>query len=165
MGAKPMSLGLDLQGGVHFLMQVDEKAALDAAMGLHETSLGVVNQDTKLILGAADELAGQIHGDVALYETLVRESMRRIEEADEETRRGLVLTLLTGLKQICNHPAQALGDGSRIAGRSGKLARFDELVDEMIADARENGFRIVPECSYVVAAFARHPEWADLKAT
>ncbi len=29
LGAKPMLLGLDLQGGVHFLMQVDEKAALD----------------------------------------------------------------------------------------------------------------------------------------
>jgi len=40
-----------------------------------------------------------------------------------------------------------------------------KLVDDMIADARENGFRIIPECSYVVAAFARHPEWADLKAT
>jgi preprotein translocase subunit SecD len=29
IGAKPMLLGLDLQGGVHFLMQVDQKAALD----------------------------------------------------------------------------------------------------------------------------------------
>ncbi len=40
-----------------------------------------------------------------------------------------------------------------------------KLVDDMIADARVNGFKIVPECSYVVAAFARHPEWADLKET
>ena len=38
-------------------------------------------------------------------------------------RRGLVLAALTRLKQICNHPAHALGDGSRLAGRSGKLAR------------------------------------------
>ena len=29
LGARPMSLGLDLQGGVHFQMQVDQKAALD----------------------------------------------------------------------------------------------------------------------------------------
>ncbi len=29
IGAKPMSLGLDLQGGVHFLMEVDKKAAID----------------------------------------------------------------------------------------------------------------------------------------
>ena len=47
-------------------------------------------------------------------------------------RRGLVLAALTRLKQICNHPAHALGDGSRLAGRSGKLARFDELVDELL---------------------------------
>ena len=47
-------------------------------------------------------------------------------------RRGLVLAALTRLKQICNHPAHALGDGSRLVGRSGKLARFDELVDELL---------------------------------
>ncbi len=29
IGAKPMSLGLDLQGGVHFLMEVDKKAAIE----------------------------------------------------------------------------------------------------------------------------------------
>ncbi len=38
------------------------------------------------------------------------------------------------------------------------------LVEAMVADARENGFRIHPRCSYVVAAFARHPEWDDVKA-
>jgi non-specific serine/threonine protein kinase len=47
-------------------------------------------------------------------------------------RRGLVLAALTRLKQICNHPAHVLGDGSRLAGRSGKLTRFDELVDELL---------------------------------
>jgi predicted GNAT family acetyltransferase len=38
------------------------------------------------------------------------------------------------------------------------------LVDALIADARERGFRIVPQCSYVETAFRRHPEWADLLA-
>ena len=38
------------------------------------------------------------------------------------------------------------------------------LVEAMIADARANGFRINPECSYVAAAFQKHPEWADLRA-
>ena len=47
-------------------------------------------------------------------------------------RRGRVLAALTRLKQICNHPAQALKDGSRLAGRSGKLTRFDELVEELL---------------------------------
>ena len=47
-------------------------------------------------------------------------------------RRGLVLAALMRLKQICNHPAHALKDGSRLAGRSGKLTRFDELVTELL---------------------------------
>ena len=51
-------------------------------------------------------------------------------------RRGLVLAALTRLKQICNHPAHALGDGSTLAGRSGKLTRFDELVIDLL-DAGE----------------------------
>ncbi len=37
-----------------------------------------------------------------------------------------------------------------------------KLVEALIADAREQGFRVVPACSYVAAAFKRHPEWSDL---
>lgn len=38
------------------------------------------------------------------------------------------------------------------------------LVEAIVADARAEGFKIIPECSYVVAAFQQHPEWADLRA-
>ena len=38
------------------------------------------------------------------------------------------------------------------------------LVEALIADARDRGFRIVPECSFVRAKFEQHPEWADLRA-
>ena len=37
------------------------------------------------------------------------------------------------------------------------------LVEAMVADAREQGFKVVPQCSYVAAAFDKHPEWADLR--
>lgn len=38
-----------------------------------------------------------------------------------------------------------------------------KLVDALIADARADHFRIEPQCSYVEAAFRKHPEWADLR--
>ena len=47
-----------------------------------------------------------------------------------------------------------------IGGR-GVAAR---LVEALIGDAREQGFRIDPHCSYVAAAFRRHPDWAPLHA-
>ena len=39
-----------------------------------------------------------------------------------------------------------------------------KLVNKAVADARAQGFKIMPLCSYVVAQFRRHPEWADLHA-
>lgn len=39
-----------------------------------------------------------------------------------------------------------------------------KLVEALVADAREEGNRIVPQCSYVEAMFRRHPEWAGLRA-
>ncbi|MGW1933814.1 DEAD/DEAH box helicase [Streptomyces sp. NPDC001919] len=70
-----------------------------------------------------------------LYEALVRETLAAIAEADGMARRGLVVKLLTGLKQICNHPAQYLKeDRPRIEGRSGKLELLDELLDTILAE-------------------------------
>ncbi|MGY2877004.1 superfamily II DNA or RNA helicase [Marmoricola sp. URHA0025 HA25] len=82
-----------------------------------------------------DQVVGLTQEQVVLYESLVRESMRRIEEADEDTRRGLVLALLTGLKQICNHPAHYLRQANgRIAGRSEKIDLLDELLGTILAE-------------------------------
>jgi len=84
----------------------------------------------------------------SLYEAVVRESMLVIETTEGIARRGLVLKLLTSLKQICDHPAlylkedhaaaQAIGD--RFAARSGKLALLDELLDTLLS---EDGSAIV----------------------
>ncbi|MGW0466637.1 DEAD/DEAH box helicase [Streptomyces sp. NPDC003027] len=70
-----------------------------------------------------------------LYEAVVRETLAAIAEADGMERRGLVVKLLTGLKQICNHPAQYLKEERpRIDGRSGKLELLDELLDTILAE-------------------------------
>ncbi|MDI5969793.1 DEAD/DEAH box helicase [Streptomyces sp. SL13] len=73
---------------------------------------------------------------VSLYESLVRELMAEIEETEGMARRGLVMKLLTGLKQVCNHPAQFLKEpgGTKLSGRSGKLELLDELVDTVLAE-------------------------------
>jgi SNF2 family DNA or RNA helicase len=70
-----------------------------------------------------------------LYEAVVRETMTQIKASTGIARRGLVLKLLTALKQICNHPAQYLKEPHpRLAGRSGKLELLDELIDTITAE-------------------------------
>ncbi len=70
-----------------------------------------------------------------LYEAVVRETLAEISGADSMARRGLIVKLLTGLKQICNHPAQFLKEDSpKIAGRSGKLELLDELLDTILSE-------------------------------
>lgn len=82
-----------------------------------------------------DHPLGLTREQVVLYEAYVRDCMDRIERADEDSRRGLVLKLLTGLKQICNHPAHFLKQSSpRLVGRSEKLDLLDELVGTVLAE-------------------------------
>jgi superfamily II DNA or RNA helicase len=67
-----------------------------------------------------------------LYQAVVEDMMARIEGSEGIERRGNVLAAMTRLKQVCNHPAHLLKDGSRLAGRSGKLARLEELAAEIV---------------------------------
>ena len=66
-----------------------------------------------------------------LYEAVVKDTLEKVESAEGIERRGLVLAMLMKLKQVCNHPAHFLGDGSALAGRSGKLARLAEMLEEV----------------------------------
>jgi superfamily II DNA or RNA helicase len=82
-----------------------------------------------------DHRIGLTREQVVLYESFVRDTMDRIERADEDTRRGLVLKLLTGLKQICNHPAHFLKQSTgRLSGRSQKIDLLDELLGTVLAE-------------------------------
>ena len=68
----------------------------------------------------------------SLYQAVVKDALAAIEKSEGIKRKGVVLATLSKLKQVCNHPAQFLGDNSAIAGRSGKLARLTEMLDEVI---------------------------------
>ncbi|MDX8148503.1 DEAD/DEAH box helicase [Lentzea sp. BCCO 10_0061] len=92
--------------------------------------------------GVAPELPAKTETDryvslsveqAALYEALTRETLDQIASSDGMARRGLVLKLLTGLKQICNHPSHYLGHTTP-QGASGKLDLLDELLDTIVAE-------------------------------
>ena len=70
----------------------------------------------------------------SLYEAVLKEMLEKIEATDGMTRRGLILATLTKLKQICNHPAQFMSDGSQLNQRSGKLTRLEEMLEEVLAE-------------------------------
>lgn len=73
----------------------------------------------------------------ALYRALVEEVQRKLEATDRGIeRKGLVLSSLLKLKQICNHPDQYLGQSMFSAEESGKFARLRELC-ETIYEKRE----------------------------
>ena len=69
----------------------------------------------------------------SLYAAVVKEAEAALEDAAGIQRKGLILATLSKLKQVCNHPAQFLGDNSAIPGRSGKLARLTEMLEEVLA--------------------------------
>jgi superfamily II DNA or RNA helicase len=97
----------------------------------------------KIDPGIAPELPPKTEQDVVvpltieqatLYQAVARETLAKIEAAEGIERRGLVLSLLTQLKQICNHPAHFLHEPGPLERRSGKLAALDELLDVILAE-------------------------------
>ena len=70
----------------------------------------------------------------SLYQAEVDRMLAAVQASKEGiAKKGIVLAGLTRLKQICDHPALFLKDGSRLPGRSGKLARVEDLCDEVLA--------------------------------
>jgi len=74
---------------------------------------------------------------VTLYEAVVRDALNTLHGSEQAVpgirRRGLVLAMLTRLKQVCDHPALFLADGSAAGRRSGKLNRLVEMLEEVLA--------------------------------
>jgi SNF2 family DNA or RNA helicase len=86
----------------------------------------------------------------ALYQSVVDEMMPKIEQSAGIERRGNILAAMTKLKQICNHPAQLLHDGSEVGRRSGKVIRLEEILDEIIAEGDK------------ALLFTQYTEFADM---
>jgi len=85
------------------------------------------------------EFASLTGEQATLYQAAVNEMLGEVDRADGVRRRGMVLAMLVKLKQICNHPAQFLGEydpaGDRTPdpSRSGKMQRLIQLLEESLA--------------------------------
>ena len=94
-----------------------------------------------------------------LYEAIVDELMVQIDGAEESQRRTLVVSAITRLKQVCNHPAHYLGDGSPLLRdgehRSGKL----ELVDYLLQTAFEEGQKALLFTQFTTFGHLLVPYW------
>jgi SNF2 family DNA or RNA helicase len=85
-----------------------------------------------------------------LYQAVVDDLLAQADEAEGIQRRGIVLAGLLRLKQVCNHPAHFLADGSPLPGRSGKLTRAEELLEEIVASGEK------------VLCFTQFAAWGEL---
>ncbi|MBM3759998.1 MAG: DEAD/DEAH box helicase [Acidobacteria bacterium] len=67
-----------------------------------------------------------------LYEDVVNGCFVDLEGRSSMERRGLILATISRLKQVCNHPAQILKEREDLGGRSGKLSRLTEMLEEVL---------------------------------
>ena len=126
-----------------YVVPIERNGDEDAAQRLRQVTgpfiLRRQKTDKTIISDLPDKLEMKVWCNLtpeqaSLYQATVSDMMAKIEAADGIERRGLVLATMAKLKQVCNHPAHLLGDGSRLEGRSGKLARLEEICDEVIAE-------------------------------
>ncbi|MEO0715349.1 MAG: DEAD/DEAH box helicase, partial [Planctomycetota bacterium] len=97
-----------------------------------------------------------------LYEETVRKMLTAVESSEGMHRRGLVLSALVKLKQICNHPAQMLKEWDQNTpppeiSRSGKCIRIMEMLEEVFAEGDQAlVFTQFRQMGHILAAMIRH---------
>jgi superfamily II DNA or RNA helicase len=70
---------------------------------------------------------------IGLYQAVLDSLLADAAVEGAERKQGAILAAITALKQICNHPAAYQDDGRPLAGRSGKLSRLEEIVQQVFA--------------------------------
>ena len=90
---------------------------------------------------------------------------------EDGDRRGRYVAVLDGIDAEGEITFTHRGDGVISADHTGVPDELGgkgvakALLDYMLDDARQNGFRIVPVCPFIRAQYQRHPEWSDLFTT
>src|SRR5690606_31705117 len=70
---------------------------------------------------------------IGLYQAVLDSLVVDASEVGGDPKQGAILAAITALKQICTHPAAYQHDDKPLSGRSGKLARLEEIVDSVFA--------------------------------
>jgi SNF2 family DNA or RNA helicase len=133
-----------------FALPIEKYGDEDAAQRLRRLTrpfvLRRVKTDPTVIRDLPDKQEMKVYcylsaEQATLYEAVVRDGLAAVAEQEEEgmARRGLVLSMLMQLKQVCNHPAQYLHETEAYDpladdGRSGKLNRLFDLLEEALAE-------------------------------
>jgi SNF2 family DNA or RNA helicase len=155
----PGLLGSSREFRERFAVPIERDADQAATQQLRRITGPFVLRRLKSDPGIADELPAKIERtehcrltreQATLYKAVVDDLLERVDESEGIDRRGAVLAGLTKLKQVCNHPALLLGDDSALPGRSGKLTRIEELLEEIV----DSGDRAL--------AFTQYATWGDL---
>jgi SNF2 family DNA or RNA helicase len=121
-----------------------------------------VKTDTHIINDLPEKIEQKMYctltpEQASLYEAVVKDVAEQLDEAEGIQRKGLILSTLLKLKQICNHPAQFLQDGSAFTTeRSHKLQRLGEMIEEAI-DSGES-LLIFTQFTEIGGSLQRHLE-------
>jgi SNF2 family DNA or RNA helicase len=160
--ANPGLLGAPSSFKKRFATPIERHGDAEAATRLRSLTQPFVLRRLKTDTSIITDLPAKIEMEVvcsltreqaSLYQAVVADMMERIESTDGIERRGLVLATMTKLKQVCNHPAQFLKDGSRLGGRSGKVSRVEETLEEVLATGEK------------ALLFTQYAEFGDLLRT
>ena len=142
----PGYLGSESQFQEHFGQPIEKYRDPDAAQGLRQRVgpfvLRRLKSDRSIIQDLPEKQEMKVYTTLsreqaALYQARVDQMEQDLAKSSGIERRGKILALLTHLKQICNHPSQFLRQWAPFAGRSGKLDRLSEMLEEVV----ENGER------------------------
>ncbi|MBW6470044.1 MAG: DEAD/DEAH box helicase [Methanosarcinaceae archaeon] len=117
----------------------DKEAGIRLRNTVQPFILRRLKTDPTIIKDLPDKIETKVHCNITkeqatLYEAVVKDMLHKIENSEGIDRKGMVFSALVRLKQLCNHPAQYLGDGSALRGRSGKLNRITEMMEEVLAE-------------------------------
>ena len=139
LNAKPMALGLDLRGGVHFLMQVDMKGALDRAADRNASDIRSLMREKKIQYGGVDKSGETIavkfsdpaqrekasreisdsNKDLLIKEDGAAQDLRLVITLKEEAKKKLADSAIEQNQKVLGNRINALGLTEPIIQRQG----------------------------------------------